>query len=59
MGPEALRAYFRLGMWITLVAVILVLILPRDGPEFVISVCSLGIGLTLLSLIFLVGRFLR
>ena len=59
MGPEALRAYFRLGMWVTLVATILVLILPHDGPEFVVSVCSLAVGVTLLTLIFFVGRFVK
>ena len=59
MGPEALRAYFRLGMWVTLVALILVLVLPRDGAEYVISICSLGVGVTLMTLIFIVGRFMK
>jgi hypothetical protein len=59
MGPEAFRAYFRLGMWVTLVALVLVLVLPRDGPEFIISICSLAVGLTLMTLIFVAGRLLR
>ena len=59
MNPDALRAYFRMGMWITLVALVLVLALPRDTPEFVISVCSLGVGLTLTGLVAALNRLMR
>lgn len=46
-------------MWITLVALVLVLALPRDTPEFVISVCSLGVGLTLTGLVAALNRLMR
>jgi hypothetical protein len=59
MGPELLRAFFRSGMFIAGVALILVVASPRDSAEFVISVCSLGIGLTLLSLVALFSRLTR
>lgn len=46
-------------MWITLVALVLVLALPRDTPEFVISVCSLAVGLTLTGLVVALNRLMR
>lgn len=58
MSPDALRAYFRMGMWVTAVALLLVLAVPRDGPEFVVSVCSLGIGLALLGAVIVARRLL-
>jgi hypothetical protein len=59
MNPDALRAYFRMGMWVTLVALVLVLAVPRDKPEFVISVCSLAVGLMLTGLVALLSRLMR
>ena len=54
MTPDALRAFFRGGLFVTLVSLILVLTTNRSSAEFVISVCSLLIGLTLIGLIVLV-----
>lgn len=59
MNPDALRAYFRMGMWVTLVALVLVLAVPRDTPEFVVSVCSLAVGLTLTGVVALLSRLMR
>jgi hypothetical protein len=59
MNPEALRAYFRMGMWVTLVALVLVLTVKRDTPEFVISMCSLAVGLALTGLVVLLSRLTR
>jgi hypothetical protein len=59
MSPELLRAFFRSGMFIAAVAFVLALASPSDSAEFVISVCSLGIGLTLLGLVAAVGRLTR
>lgn len=59
MSPEALRAFFRFGVWITVVALILVFAVPRDSAEFVVSVCSLSTGLALLGLVTLVSRITR
>lgn len=55
MSPDALRAFFRSGTFIVVVAIILILAVPRDSAEFVVSVCSLMIGLTLLGLVMLVN----
>jgi hypothetical protein len=54
--PDLLRAFFRAGMFVVLVSVALMLALPRDSAEFVISVCSLAIGLVLIGLVTLVTR---
>lgn len=54
MSPEALRGFLRAGMFVVLVSVVLLFITPRDSAEFVVSVCSLFVGLTLLALIGLV-----
>jgi hypothetical protein len=59
MNPDALRAYFRMGMWVTLVALVLVLTVRRDTPEFIISVCSLAVGLTLTGLVAVLSRLTR
>ncbi len=49
MNPDALRAFFRGGVFIAVLALILMLALPRDSAEFVISTCSLMIGLVLMA----------
>jgi hypothetical protein len=46
-------------MLVSVVSLGLVLATPRDSAEFVVSVCSLGIGLTLVGLIVLVMWFNR
>jgi hypothetical protein len=56
MNPEALRAFFRFGLLITLLSLCLVFNLPRDSASFVASVCSLGTGLALLGAVALVAR---
>ena len=59
MAPEGLRLFFRAGMFIALAALLLVFLEPGGSREFVVSVCSLGIGLTLMGLVVLVSRFTR
>jgi hypothetical protein len=56
MGSDLLRTFFRSGMFIVLLSIVLILAVPRDSAEFVISVCSLAIGVTLLALVALVNR---
>jgi len=51
MNPEALKAFFRGGVFIAGVALILMLALPRDSAEFVVSTCSLLIGVALMALV--------
>ncbi|MAS33363.1 MAG: hypothetical protein CL610_05115 [Anaerolineaceae bacterium] len=59
MSPDALRAFFRMGVWVTIVALILVVTVPRESAEFVVSICSLGVGVALISVVLLVQRLLR
>lgn len=59
MAPEALKLFFRLGMFVTIVALFLVFTVPRGTAEFVVSVLSLIVGLTLLALVALVSWWSR
>jgi hypothetical protein len=54
MTPDALRAFFRGGMFVTLVSLVLVFASDRGSAEFVISMCSLLVGLALVGLVVLV-----
>jgi hypothetical protein len=54
-NPESLRLFFRVGVMISVLSLLLVFAQPRESAEFVISVCSLGIGLTLSALVVLVS----
>ena len=54
LNPGGLKIFFRLGLFVTLTALFLVLTVPRGTPEYVVSVLSLFIGLALLGLILLV-----
>jgi hypothetical protein len=56
MTPDFLQGFFRVGIFVSLVSLVLVLSTQRDSAEFVISFCSLLIGLTLVGLIVLVTR---
>lgn len=58
MTPDVFRAFFRGGVFIALVALLLTLSVPPSTPEFVVSVCSLGIGLTLIMLVVVVNRWI-
>jgi hypothetical protein len=48
LNPQALRSFLRGGVFIAGLALLLMLIVPRDSAEFVVSTCSLLIGLTLM-----------
>jgi hypothetical protein len=56
MNPQALHAFFRAGIFIAGLALVLMLALPRDSAEFVVSTCSLLIGLALMGGVWLVVR---
>lgn len=58
MSPEGLQLFFRAGVFIVLVAAVLIFAVPRESAEFVVSVCSLAIGLTLTGLVILAGRIM-
>ena len=51
MDPQVLRAGFRIAMFVTATAVLLVLVEPRDSAEFVVSTMALGVGLIFVILV--------
>lgn len=55
MTPEYMRGFLRAGVFIALVSLLLIFLVPRDSAEFVISVCSLMMGLTLVGIIALIS----
>ena len=59
MNREILRAFFRSGTFLVVVSVLLLLSLQRDSAEFVISVCTLAIGVTLMGLVLAVNRLTK
>jgi hypothetical protein len=53
---DALKAYMRIGFWILLLSVVLLFFQQPGTAEFVITVCSIGIGAALVGLVVLVNR---
>jgi hypothetical protein len=51
VNSEALRGFFRLGMFIVVLAVVLLFILKPGSAEYVVTVLSLVIGAMLLALV--------
>ena len=56
MTEDYLRAFLRAGMLIAVVSLVLVFSVKRESAEFVVSVCSLLVGLTLIGLVVLMTR---
>jgi len=56
MTPEFLRGFLRAGVFISVVSLVMIFAVQRESAEFVVSVCSLGMGLTLIGLIVLITR---
>jgi len=59
MTPEFMRGFLRGGVLVALVSLALVLLVPSNSAEFVVSVCSLLMGLTLIGLIALFSWLAR
>jgi len=57
MDPQVLGAGFRIAIFVTTTAVLLLIFEPRDSAEFVVSVMALGIGLTFVALVALLIRY--
>ena len=53
MSGDGLKLFARAGMFITVLSLLLLVWVPRDSAEFVVSVLSLLIGLVLVVLAFL------
>lgn len=59
MDPKFLKYFFGVGIFLTITSLFLIFITPRDSAEFVISVLSLGIGLTVVLLVAIVTRWIN
>ena len=57
MNSGLLKIFFRLAVFILLTSIFMVLAVPKDSAEFVVSVLSLGIGICLVTLVVLVNLF--
>ncbi len=58
MNQNALQAYFRLGMLITVGSVLLLIVQQPDTAEYVVTVLSMCIGVMLMALVAFAARFL-
>ncbi len=56
MGPDAGQAWFRVAIFITLVAVALLFVTQPGSAEFVMSVASLVIGLLFIAIVVILTR---
>lgn len=56
MNPEVTRAFLRAAVFLVLVSSVLIFATQRQSAEFVASVCSLAVGLTLFALVLVVNR---
>ena len=56
---EALRNFFRIGMFIGFCGLVLVFVQPRNSPEFVLSICSALMGVALMLGVVIVTRLSR
>jgi len=57
MDPQVLGAGFRIAIFVTTTAVLLLIFEPRDSAEFVVSVMALAIGLTFVALVAALIRY--
>ena len=57
MDPQVLGAGFRIAIFVTMTAVLLLIFEPRDSAEFVVSVMALVIGLMFMALVAILVRF--
>lgn len=56
---DALHGFFRIGMFIGLCGFLLMLVEPRNSPEFMLSLCSTLIGGVLMVGVVIVMRLSR
>jgi hypothetical protein len=58
MSSDGLKAFFRIGVWITILSVLLLFIVKPGSPEFVVTLLTIGIGVLLMILVALTIRFI-
>ena len=56
MNPDVLTAFLRSGIFIAGLGLLLMLALPRESAEFIVSTCSFMIGLALIIAVVVVTR---
>lgn len=54
MSPESGQAWFRIGVFLVLMALVIMPFLARDSAEFVVDVLVLFIGLLILGIVALI-----
>ena len=57
MDPQVLGAGFRIAIFVTTTALLLLILEPRESAEFVVSVMALAIGLTFVALVAALSRY--
>lgn len=50
MSGDGLKLFLRAGVFLVIISLLLILLVPRESAEFVVSVLSLVIGFLLLGL---------
>ena len=59
MDSEILKGFARIGIFVGLGGLILLLVEPRNSPEYVVSLCSAIIGGLLLLGVVLINRYMK
>ena len=59
MAADALKGFLRLGFMVGGCGLLLAFFQPRESPQFVLSMCSAAMGLTLVVGVIVVSRFLK
>lgn len=56
MSPDAGRAAFRFAVFVTVTASVLVVATPSGSAEHVVSWLSLGVGVTMIAVVWVLAR---
>lgn len=59
MGRDALKGFARIGIFVGGCGLALSFIEPHNSPEYVVSLCSAAIGLTLVVGVIVVSRWIK
>ena len=57
MDPQILKAGFRIAMFVTATAAVLLLFEPHDSAEFVVSAMALAVGVLFVSIVAVLVRY--
>ncbi len=59
MTADGLHGFLRLGVMVGGCGLIMALVQPRESPQFILSVCSAGMGLALIVGVLVVARLIK